>query len=93
VLPPALEATVKTAVAELAGVDPSAVALTGAMSVQWPNSGLGCASPGEMSMQVITDGFLAYFEASGSTYRVHTDLDSSFRICDLPGLLELPPQS
>jgi hypothetical protein len=93
VLPAALEATIKSAVAERAGVDPSAVALTGSMSVQWPNSGLGCASPGEMSMQVITDGFLAYFEVSGATYRVHTDLNSSFRICDLPGLPDLPPQS
>lgn len=92
VLPASLEAAVKAAVAEMAGVDESAVALTGSMSVQWPNSALGCPQQGEMSLQVITDGFLAYFEAGGATYRAHTDLDSSFRICDLPGFPDPPPQ-
>lgn len=92
VLPASLEAAIKAAVAEKAGVDESAVVLTGSMSVQWPNSALGCLQPGEMSLQVITDGFLAYFEAGGASYRAHTDLDTSFRICDLLGPPELPAQ-
>jgi len=92
VLPQGLEALVQAAIAEDAGVEPSSVVLTGSMSIQWPNSALGCPQQGEMSLQVITDGFLAYFEAGGATYRAHTDLDSSFRICDLPGIPDLPPQ-
>lgn len=92
-LPTSLEENIRTALAERTGAEPSAVALVGSMSVQWPNSGLGCASQGEMSMQVITDGYLAYFEVSGSTYRVHTDLDSTFRICELPDLTEPPPRA
>jgi len=91
-LPTPLEERIRAALAERTGAEQSAVVLVGSMAVQWPNSALGCASPGEMSLQVITDGFLAYFEVKGSTYRVHTDLDSSFRICDLPGLPDLPPQ-
>jgi hypothetical protein len=92
VLPPALEARVRKAVAERAGVDPAAVVLTGSMFMQWPNSALGCPQKGEMSLQVLTDGFLAYFAAGGVTYRAHTDLDTSFRICDLFELPEPSPQ-
>lgn len=91
-LPKGLEALVQAAIAEDAGVESSSVVLTGSMSIQWPNSALGCPQQGEMSLQVITDGFLAYFEAGGATYRAHTDLDSSFRICELPGIPDLPPQ-
>ena len=92
-LPTSLEEQIRAALAERTGAEPSAVALVGSMSVQWPNSGLGCDSPGEMSMQVITPGYLAYFEVSGSTYRVHTDLDSTIRICDLPDPTEPPPRA
>lgn len=82
-LPAHLASAIKAKLASDAGVGVDQVVEEGAMFVTWRNSALGCQAPGEMSMQVLTDGYLAYFNIAGDRYRVHTDLDSAFRICNL----------
>lgn len=92
-LPDGLRQEMADDLAESAGVDSPEVLLIGSMSVQWPNSALGCPEPGEMSLQVITDGYLAYFEVAQSTVRVHSDLAGNYRVCGLPGEPEIIPQT
>lgn len=91
-LPSELSNAIKVKLASDTGVGVDQVVEEAAMFVTWRNSALGCQAPGEMSLQVLTDGYLAYFRVAGTRYRVHTDLDSSFRICDLAGPPDpLPP--
>lgn len=91
-LPPELSNAIKAKLASDAGVGVDQVVEEAAMFVTWRNSALGCQAPGEMSLQVLTDGYLAYFDVAGDRYRVHTDLDSAFRICNLAGAPDpLPP--
>ncbi len=50
--------------------------------MEWPDSGLGCAAPNQIVMDVITPGFRIMLEAAGQTYVYHTDRSSRFVLCD-----------
>lgn len=49
----------------------------------WPNSGMGCARRGTVTMQVITEGYVVALFAKGREYRVHVSGDKVF-VCDRP---------
>jgi hypothetical protein len=81
-LPAALSIAIKEQLAANGETSIDKITESGAMFVTWRDSGLGCSGAGEINLQVLTDGYLAYFDVAGVTYRVHTDTGSAFRICD-----------
>ncbi|NIA25333.1 MAG: hypothetical protein GWP04_07155 [Gammaproteobacteria bacterium] len=85
IVPVSLEAAARTRLATDLNVSEAEVAYLGAMLVQWPNSALGCPEKGMVYLQVITDGYLMYFQVGQNTYSVHTDTNGNFVVCSLPG--------
>ncbi len=66
---------VEVAVADLAlrlGVDRSAVSVSSAAAVVWPDRSLGCPHPGMVYPQVTVDGALIELAVDGRTYRYHS---------------------
>lgn len=63
----------KQALAKELGIDASAVTVISATPVEWNDSSLGCAKPGQTYLQVITSGYLLRLEANGRGYEYHTD--------------------
>jgi hypothetical protein len=61
------------ALAERLGVAPETITLVEAEYVEWPDSCLGLASPGQMCAQVITPGYRITLEADGELYVYHSD--------------------
>jgi len=57
----------------------------------WNNSGMGCAKPGSMTLQVITEGYVVALVAQGQEYRVHVSGEKAF-ICDKPVLMRGDPK-
>jgi hypothetical protein len=75
-------AAVQFAAAELA-VDPAAIEVVSAESVEWRNSCLGVDKPGEMCMDVITPGYRVVLSVNGQQVAVHTNEDASvLRLAD-----------
>lgn len=64
------------------GVAADTVAVTGVTPTEWPDSGLGCAVPGEMSLQVITPGYRLLLSSGGKAYTYHTDSSRSVVLCE-----------
>ena len=62
----------------------------GSMAVQWPTGGLGCGS-GENELQVVTPGFVIFYEDSGRLVRVHASETGQWKECDLGRPLEGTP--
>lgn len=83
-LPETLAKTIAETLAAQYGVGVDAVVLLGSSYTQWPNSGLGCPKPGEQVLQVLTDGYLAFFDVAGQTVRVHAASNGAWRVCDTP---------
>ena len=50
-------------------------------SVQWPDSSLGCPSPGQQYLQVVVPGYLVNFSAEGKDYSVSTGNGQAV-VCD-----------
>ena len=57
----------------------------------WPNSGMGCAKRGTVTMQVITEGYVVALVSEGHEYRVHVSGDKVF-VCDKPVLMRSEPK-
>ncbi|MGD1996956.1 MAG: hypothetical protein PVH62_09300 [Anaerolineae bacterium] len=67
---------VNAAVAHLASeldISQDEVTLLSVEAVQWSDTSLGCAQPGEMYAQVITPGYRVILGAGGEEYELHTD--------------------
>jgi hypothetical protein len=62
----------------------------GSMAVQWPTGGLGCGSGGN-ELQVVTPGFVIFYENSESLVRVHASETGQWKECDLGRPLEGTP--
>lgn len=62
----------------------------GSMAVQWPTGGLGCGSGGN-ELQVVTPGFVIFYEANESLIRVHASETGQWKECDLGWPLEGTP--
>jgi hypothetical protein len=82
----AVEAAVKM-VADRRNVAVGDVSVVKVESVEWRNSCLGCAAPGQMCLTVITPGYLVVLESGGETYEIHTDRTGKVAIfCDKPAI-------
>lgn len=88
---PAVEAAIKTLV-EQEGVAVESVTVVDVAAVEWPNSCLGCAKPGQNCLMVITPGYRIILESGAETYALHTNRTGQQAIiCTLPSLT--PPRS
>lgn len=72
----------RAALAQELGVDASAISLVSAEPIDWNDSSLGCARPGQAAMQVITPGYKFVFAAGGQQYEYHTDARARVLRCD-----------
>lgn len=76
-----------TYIAQSLGVAPEEVTLASYEPVEWPDSCLGLAGPGEMCLQVITPGHLVFFDTPQGQTEVHTDRSGrTFRIAPNPAV-------
>jgi hypothetical protein len=48
---------------------------------EWPDSSLGCPSPGAMYLQVITPGYLVVVVGGGKTLEYHANMDGHVVLC------------
>ncbi|MFN2115609.1 MAG: hypothetical protein ACK2T6_07825 [Anaerolineae bacterium] len=71
--PPPVEAARARYASEL-GVDPVEISVDAYEAVDWRDSSLGCARPGEMYLQVITPGYRVALSHDGEQAVYHTDL-------------------
>ena len=71
--PPPVEAARARYASEL-GVDPVEISVDSYEAVDWRDSSLGCARPGEMYLQVITPGYRVALSHDGEQAVYHTDL-------------------
>jgi hypothetical protein len=62
----------------------------GSMAVQWPTGGLGCGSGGN-ELQVVTPGFVIFYDSDGSLRRVHASETGQWKECELGRPLEGTP--
>lgn len=79
--PPHLAALVKADAAKRTGVDPDQVTIVSADAVTWPDGALGCRTPGEIAIDVLTPGYRVEVEAAGKRLRFHTDTRERIRVC------------
>jgi hypothetical protein len=68
----------------------SAVVLTRAEQVTWPNGALGCPEPGMMYTQALVPGFRVVAKTSGGELLYHTDGLGNLRSCRVQEGPELP---
>jgi hypothetical protein len=83
----------RQAIAQKSGVALDQVVLISYEPVDWPDSCLGAAQANEMCLQVITPGYLAFFDTPQGQIEVH--LDKSGRMFRLitPGIFTTIPAS
>jgi len=62
----------------------------GSMSVQWPTGGLGCSS-GENELQVVTPGFVIFYENTEGFLRIHASETGQWKECELGRPLDGTP--
>jgi len=67
-----------------AGVDPSAVAVTSATAVTWPDGSLGCPQPGQGYTQALVPGFRVVLEVDGEEMSFHASEGGEFMYCADP---------
>lgn len=76
----------RQAIAQKLGVALDQVVLASYTPVDWPDSCLGAAQPGEMCLQVITPGYRAFFDTPQGPIEVHLDRSGRFfRLVTAPG--------
>jgi hypothetical protein len=83
-----LQPYIDIAVADLVtrrSIDASAVTVTSATLVVWPDSSLGCPAPGQAYAQVATDGSLIVLTVDGKRYEYHAGGSRPPFLCERPG--------
>ena len=73
---------VKGHLAKRLGIAPDQIVLSDIKPVVWRDAGLGCPKPSIDYIQVETPGYNILLEASGNTYRYHTDQTKRFVPCN-----------
>jgi hypothetical protein len=71
--------------ADRLGVDVGAIQTISVVEVEWPDSSLGCPTPGMVYLTVMTPGYLVTLDAAGEPYTYHTDLQNNHVLCDKDG--------
>jgi hypothetical protein len=84
-------ARARQVVAEQMKVGDDAIEVKHVEQQTWNDSGMGCAKPGSMTLQVITEGYVVAVAAQGKEYRVHVSGNRAF-ICDKPVLMRVDPK-
>jgi hypothetical protein len=80
-VPEAVVRGAREAAARRLGVAPETVVVTGAQSVDWPDTALGCPEPGRAYAQVIVEGYRVAVSAGDRVIEVHTDGHGRAVIC------------
>lgn len=75
-----LQAAVADA-AKQTGVDPSAITVTSAEPVTWPNGALGCPEPGVMYTQALVPGYRIKLDAGGQQLDYHASASGIVKLC------------
>ena len=78
---------VQEMIADLAsktGADAGAVEVVRAEAVTWNDSSLGCAEPGHVYMQMLTEGYQVILRHGGKKYDYRAGGGGSFILCERP---------
>ena len=75
-----LQAAVADA-AKQTGVDPTAITVTSAEPVTWPNGALGCPEPGVMYTQALVPGYRIKLDAGGQQLDYHASESGTVKLC------------
>ena len=81
VVPLELRRAVAADAAQRFNIPASAVVLTRAEQVSWPDGSLGCPEPGRSYSQALIAGFRLVAMASAGDLLYHTDTRGSFVVC------------
>ena len=71
------------------GLDPATFAVIRAEQAIWPDGSLGCRIPGQVYIQVQTQGYWIVLQANGKPYDYRATETGVVRLCE--GLQPLPP--
>lgn len=87
--PPALDAQgqamlalARATLAKDLGVQETAVQVLSGEPVEWNDSSLGCPTPDQMALQVVTPGYRFVLQSGGQSYELHTDAGKRVVRCD-----------
>ena len=88
---PAVAAAI-TMLAEHLGVAEDTISVISVEAVEWPNSCLGCESPGKVCLAVVTPGYQVRLQSGKALYDVRTDRTGRYTIlCEGPGRTPVTP--
>ena len=79
------DALVERMIADLAakaGCEPQDVEVVRAQAVTWNDSSLGCAEPGNMYMQMLTEGYQVILRHGGEKYDYRSGGGDGFILCE-----------
>lgn len=68
--------------AQYLDVDPAEIEVLSIEAMDWPDSSLGCARPGQSYQEVITPGFEITLKVLGREFAYHTDREETVIRCD-----------
>lgn len=71
-----------SALAHYLDVDPAEIEVLSIMTMEWTDTSLGCARPGQSYQKVITPGFEITLQVLGREFEYHTDREETVTRCD-----------
>lgn len=80
-LPESLIDQAVTKAATEAGLSPNEIDVISAVQVTWSDAALGCAAEGQLSAQVLTDGYWVLLRSDYTTMDYRSDMSGEFRLC------------
>lgn len=83
-VPEAILTAILTDASERTEVEVSALEVTRAQAMSWPDGSLGCPEPGMFYLQVITDGYWVEVVAGEERLDYRADTNGVFRLCTNP---------
>lgn len=81
-VPAAILADVRADASSRIGVSASDLAEIRSQQVVWNDGSLGCAVPGEVYVQMVTDGYWVVLASGDALLDYRVRADGSFRLCD-----------
>jgi hypothetical protein len=81
IVPRDLAEKTKTDLAKYLNIDGSQIRVVESISVDWPDTSLGCPQPDMAYAQVVTPGYWIVLETNGLQYPYHTDLEGQVILC------------
>lgn len=87
---PKIEALVKADAARRTGIKPEEATIVAVEAVTWSDGALGCRTPGELAIQVLTPGYRVEVDAAGTRLVYHTDMHAQIRVCERISVPDVP---